>query len=94
MIPLSLAMAYRSRLALVILADVPLMKQTLSIRAKMVAAARLFVLWRKSSTMGIPVLDARIVAGSVRQKRMTRMKRKPLNRVSNGHGVAEIGQLT
>lgn len=75
------------------LADVPLMKQTLSIRAKMVAAARLFVLWRKSSTMGMPVLEARIVAGSVRQKRITRMKRKPLNQVSNGHRVKRWGNL-
>lgn len=76
--PRSRAMANSSLLALVMLALHPLMKQTLSIRLKTVAAARLCVAWRTISMMGIPVVVARIVAGSVRQKRMTRMKSVPL----------------
>lgn len=77
-IPLSRAIAKIKRLALVMLADVPLMKQMLSMSARMVAAARDEVLWRKSSTMGMPVELVRMVVGSVRQKRITRMKKKPL----------------
>lgn len=71
-----------------ILAEVPLMKQMLSISAKMVAAARLFVLCRNNSTMGIPVEVARIVAGSVRQKRSTRMKNSPLRNISRASVLA------
>jgi hypothetical protein len=47
-------------------------------RARMVAAARDEVLWRKSSTMGMPVELDRMVVGSARQKRITKMKKKPL----------------
>ena len=63
-----------------ILAEVPLMKQTLSIKASIVAAARDLVLWRNISTIGMPVELVRTVAGSVRQKRMTRIKTNPLER--------------
>lgn len=76
--PRSRAMAKSSLLALVMLALDPLMKQTLSIKLKMVAAARLFVAWRTISTIGIPVDVDSITSGSVRQKRITRMKHEPL----------------
>jgi hypothetical protein len=62
------------------------MKQTLSIRARIVAAARDLVLWRNISTIGMPVELARTVAGSVRQKRMTRMKTNPLERSATEMG--------
>lgn len=76
--PLSRDIAYRSRLALVMLALVPLMKQIPSINVKIVAAARLPVAWWMSSTMGIPVGDETMVVGSTRQNRMIKMKAVPL----------------
>lgn len=77
-IPLSRAMAKIKRLALVMLADVPLMKQMLSMSARIVAAAREEVLWRNSSTIGMPVELVRMVVGSVRQKSITKIKNRPL----------------
>lgn len=76
--PRSRAMAKSSLLALVMLALDPLTKQIPSIKLRMVAAARLFVAWRTISIMGICVAVDNIVCGSVRLKRMTRMKSEPL----------------
>jgi hypothetical protein len=60
------------------LATVPLIKHMASIRFKIVAAARLLVACSMSSAVGMPVEDARSVAGSQKQKRVTRMKSVPL----------------
>jgi hypothetical protein len=74
-------MHHMSRLVLVMLATVPLMKQIASIRLRTVAPARLLVAWRMSSAVGIPVADARRVAGSQKQNRVTRMNIVPLYRI-------------
>ena len=67
-----------SLLALVMLAFDPLTKQTLNIRLMMVAAARLLVACRTISTMGIWVAVDSIVSGSLIQKRMTSVNKRPL----------------
>jgi hypothetical protein len=78
MIPSSRAMAYVSRLALVIQPNVPLMKHTASISVRIVAAARLPVAWRMSSEIGMFVGVVRIVSGSTMQNRITIRKIVPL----------------
>lgn len=80
--PSSRAMAKSSLEALVMLAFDPLTKHTASMRLMMVVPALLFVAWRTISTMGMPVAVARIVSGSVRQKRIARMNRVPLRRLA------------
>jgi hypothetical protein len=88
-------MAKRSRLALVVLAFVPLMKQTASMRVKIVVAARFFVARRIISTMGMPVADAEIAAISGRQKSMMRIKAPPLlHRLAEIHSEELFGRLT
>ena len=79
--PLSRAMAYNRRLALVMLALEPLMKQTASIRDMTVVPAREEVARRSISTMGICVGVLRMESGSVSEKRMTRMNKRPLVRM-------------
>lgn len=71
-------MAISRREALVMLAEVPLIKHTAMSRFRNVAAPRDWVDWRMSSAMGTPVTDARRVGRSVRQNSVTRMKMKPL----------------
>lgn len=66
------------RLALVMLAIVPLVKHTPSMRVSIVVAARLLVACKMSSTMGRPVGVDRTVAGSTRQNSMMRIKAVPL----------------
>lgn len=78
MIPSSRAMAYVSRLALVIQPKVPLMKHTASISVRIVAAARLPVAWRMSSEIGMFVGVVRIVSRSTMQNRITIRKIVPL----------------
>lgn len=72
-------MAKSRRLALVILATVPLMKHTPSIRVRTHVPALLLVAWRISSTMGMPVELVKAASGSVRQNNMARMKARPLH---------------
>lgn len=71
-------MANNSLLALVMLALEPFTKQILSIKLIIVAAARLLVACRTISTIGICVAVDKIVSGSVMQKRMTSVNKRPL----------------
>lgn len=92
---MSRAMAKRSRLALVVLAFVPLMKQTANMRVRMVVAARFLVAKRIISTIGMPVADAEIAAISGRQKSMMRIKAPPLlHHLANSYSEEWVGKLT
>lgn len=77
-----------------VLAFVPLMKQTASISVRIVVAARFFVARRIISTMGMPVADVLIAAISGRQNSMMRIKAPPLlHRLANTHSEGLFGRL-
>lgn len=79
MMPSSRAMAYVSRLALVMQPNVPFIKHIASMSVRIVAAARLPVAWRMSSEIGMFVGVVRIVSGSTMQNRITIRNIVPLD---------------
>jgi hypothetical protein len=87
--PLSRAIAYSNRLALVTDPFVPWIKHIASIRLMKHVPARLPVACRISSMMGIPVDVVTIAWRSVRQKRRTRIKMVPLRNVNSRLGANE-----